>query len=317
MTSLLFNIKCIFFGVFITMSAYHLFIYLGRRVDKRNLAYFFYGLSISIMLFVLQIVYPIKKFNYNYVAFPIALSVAFSASYFLDTVFRPKALKLFSIIVKAAYGTLSLCLFVSYIINTNYFNRVLFNIFSLLYLIVYTIIITVEVIKYQHYKDKIKFWVLMGFVPVFLSIVYICLLHTREQFANERSNISLFLPQYLGYLGMMITFAYALGIQYRRDHDSVIKLNKKLTDINASLEDEIARRTKEIEQEKIKRAAVEYELGKREREVLLLLFNGLTNNQIGVTLFISESTVKTYVKRIYQKIEAKNKLDLFKKIKLL
>lgn len=43
-------------------------------------------------------------------------------------------------------------------------------------------------------------------------------------------------------------------------------------------------------------------LSRREREVLTLLVSGLTNKQIGTTLFISEVTVKAHLRRIYAKL---------------
>jgi DNA-binding NarL/FixJ family response regulator len=44
-------------------------------------------------------------------------------------------------------------------------------------------------------------------------------------------------------------------------------------------------------------------LSEREREVLQLIAEGLTNHQIGDRLFISESTVKKHVSSLYQKLE--------------
>lgn len=49
------------------------------------------------------------------------------------------------------------------------------------------------------------------------------------------------------------------------------------------------------------------ELSDRESEVLALLALGLTNAQIAAELFLSVETVKTYVKRLYAKLEVHNR----------
>jgi DNA-binding NarL/FixJ family response regulator len=51
----------------------------------------------------------------------------------------------------------------------------------------------------------------------------------------------------------------------------------------------------------------EAELSSREIEVLPLLGEGLTNTEIAKKLFISESTVRTYIRRILDKLQLKNR----------
>ncbi|MFN8194930.1 MAG: response regulator transcription factor [Nocardioidaceae bacterium] len=48
-------------------------------------------------------------------------------------------------------------------------------------------------------------------------------------------------------------------------------------------------------------------LSEREHEVLLLLADGLGSGQIGAELYMSESTVKSHIGRIYQKLGATNR----------
>jgi DNA-binding CsgD family transcriptional regulator len=52
------------------------------------------------------------------------------------------------------------------------------------------------------------------------------------------------------------------------------------------------------------------QLSKREREVLALIEDGLTNRQIAKTLFISESTAKIHAHRIYEKLGVNSRRDL-------
>lgn len=57
------------------------------------------------------------------------------------------------------------------------------------------------------------------------------------------------------------------------------------------------------------------ELTDREKEVVLLLEQGLTSKNIGARLFISEATVKTHLKNIYQKFEVNSRTQLLYKLR--
>lgn len=56
-------------------------------------------------------------------------------------------------------------------------------------------------------------------------------------------------------------------------------------------------------------------LTQREKEVLLLLNQGLSTKAIANKLFISYETVKKHLKNIYSKLEVCNKLEALNKIK--
>ncbi|TVR27841.1 MAG: DNA-binding response regulator [Ilumatobacter sp.] len=58
-----------------------------------------------------------------------------------------------------------------------------------------------------------------------------------------------------------------------------------------------------------RRSESDEELSAREREVLALLALGLTNRQIAEELFLSSETVKTYVKRIFTKLDVSNRVQ--------
>jgi DNA-binding CsgD family transcriptional regulator len=60
----------------------------------------------------------------------------------------------------------------------------------------------------------------------------------------------------------------------------------------------------------IEELSAKYMLSPREQEVLLLLLQGLTNQNIGERLFISPNTVKTHISNIYQKIGVNRRYDL-------
>ncbi|MEH7113115.1 response regulator transcription factor [Neobacillus niacini] len=48
----------------------------------------------------------------------------------------------------------------------------------------------------------------------------------------------------------------------------------------------------------------------REKEILLLLSDGLTNKQIGEHLFIAENTVKNHIKNLLEKLDLENRVQL-------
>lgn len=57
-----------------------------------------------------------------------------------------------------------------------------------------------------------------------------------------------------------------------------------------------------------------YSLSDRELEVIELLAEGFTNQKIGEQLHISVNTVKSHIKRIYQKLRISNRLQLINKL---
>ncbi len=58
-------------------------------------------------------------------------------------------------------------------------------------------------------------------------------------------------------------------------------------------------------------------ISKREYEVLQQISNGLSNQEIAKTLFISESTVKSHVSNLLVKLDAKRRTQAVKKAKEL
>jgi len=58
-------------------------------------------------------------------------------------------------------------------------------------------------------------------------------------------------------------------------------------------------------------------LSEREKEVLRLLSNGLTRDEIASRLFISSGTVKTHIQNIYLKLDVKGKIAALKKAEQL
>jgi DNA-binding NarL/FixJ family response regulator len=54
-------------------------------------------------------------------------------------------------------------------------------------------------------------------------------------------------------------------------------------------------------------------LSKREAEILLLMHDGLSNQQIADKLFISENTIKKHISNIFQKLQVERRTEAVKK----
>jgi len=61
----------------------------------------------------------------------------------------------------------------------------------------------------------------------------------------------------------------------------------------------------------------QFDLTKKEREVVQLVCQGMDNPHIAARLYISLSTVKTHIQHIFQKLDVQNKHQLLSKLMLL
>lgn len=59
----------------------------------------------------------------------------------------------------------------------------------------------------------------------------------------------------------------------------------------------------------------EFNLSKREIEVLTYISNGLNNEDIAKKMFVSKNTIKTHITHIYSKLDVKNRVQAIQKIK--
>jgi DNA-binding CsgD family transcriptional regulator/tetratricopeptide (TPR) repeat protein len=60
-----------------------------------------------------------------------------------------------------------------------------------------------------------------------------------------------------------------------------------------------------------------HNLSARESEVLLYISKGYRNAEISEKLFVSQNTIKTHIKNIYQKLEVKNRVEALKKVDVM
>ena len=85
----------------------------------------------------------------------------------------------------------------------------------------------------------------------------------------------------------------------------VLKLNKlKKSTLNQNV----------ISNEDLSKRLKEFELSKREIEVLTNISNGLSNLEIAQKMFVSNNTIKTHITHIYSKLDVKNRVQAIRKI---
>ena len=72
----------------------------------------------------------------------------------------------------------------------------------------------------------------------------------------------------------------------------------------------------DVDDENIQQFYNTYNISQREKDVIALLLEGLSNPDIAKALFVSENTVKTHVKNIYKKLSINNRYQLINKIKI-
>lgn len=63
-----------------------------------------------------------------------------------------------------------------------------------------------------------------------------------------------------------------------------------------------------------KNKTIDYGLTKREKEILQLLANGLSYEQIAINLFVSKGTVRKHIENLYRKLQVNNKIDAINKL---
>ena len=56
-------------------------------------------------------------------------------------------------------------------------------------------------------------------------------------------------------------------------------------------------------------------ISKREEEVLRELITGASNKEIGERLFLSESTIKSHLSKIYSKLKVRNRVEAINRVK--
>ncbi|MBT8378526.1 MAG: response regulator transcription factor [Ignavibacteria bacterium] len=98
--------------------------------------------------------------------------------------------------------------------------------------------------------------------------------------------------------------------------EEIIRSLIALFEGGAPMTPSIANRTLELFRDKIHPPQTEWGLTSREKEILKLLAEGYTYQNIASKLFISISTVRTHIMHIYEKLQVNSKIEAIRKLKL-
>ena len=93
---------------------------------------------------------------------------------------------------------------------------------------------------------------------------------------------------------------------------TIIRVHQGIVMLSESIKKNLALIAKQNKTERIYR-----KLSNREIEVLRFLCDGKKNNEISKTLDLNEKTISTYKKRLFQKLDVTNLVDLVNKAKTL
>lgn len=114
----------------------------------------------------------------------------------------------------------------------------------------------------------------------------------------------------IGSIIEMSILLYAISFRYKMEVEKRVCFEEK------SLNQEKKLNQIELSKEKIDTNSFkEFNLTKREREVILMLIDGHSNKEIAELLFVSESTVKFHVTNIFTKTNTSKRVELIKKYK--
>ena len=122
-----------------------------------------------------------------------------------------------------------------------------------------------------------------------------------------------------GSLFSVFLIAFLIFSIYLLRKNKILELEKQNSEIQkhilqiSKLENLVKNNTSislNVDSEKIKN----YDLSKREIEVLELITNGFSNEEIANKMFVSKNTVKTHIKNLYSKLDVRNRIQAMKKV---
>lgn len=111
----------------------------------------------------------------------------------------------------------------------------------------------------------------------------------------------------LGSAFEMIVFLYAISYRYKKEVEE-----KQFYENKIEIQDKKLKKVLLKKEEQVKRNIEKYNLTKREKEIVMLVIDGDTNKKIADKLFITESTIKFHLTKIFVKTEVNKRTELIK-----
>ena len=153
-------------------------------------------------------------------------------------------------------------------------------------------------------------------IVLFLSLTpWVCL--PVIDYYNIGQGVEAFITN-AGFL-LLLTQHMRRNVQQLKDeHQRLIESEKKLLTWNEQLQEEVNKRTQELEnisrEQRFNQNCIQYNLTTREKEIALLIYRGQTHKQIGELLFIAERTVAKHTQNIFDKVNVSNRVELVHKL---
>ena len=137
----------------------------------------------------------------------------------------------------------------------------------------------------------------------------------EESDQKATSNFWLFIGSVL--IGVLIIGSLIVSLRlFKKNKD--LEIDQKNTELQNYLLkiDELKdkAKNKKISEKDLSLKFAEFDLSRREIEVLTYISNGFTNTQIAEKMFVSANTVKTHISHIYSKLAVKSRVQAIKKI---
>jgi signal transduction histidine kinase len=204
-------------GFFFALSIYHLLVYFGRKKDLSNLAFsilcFSYIFILSVIIF-----FPKNIILKHLVIIPIAGGTAL----FTHSIFYLKKIMIFSITFFIVIILLEMASTIIYIVIKN--ELIFFLLFypsTLIYALIFTILVTYNIIKNKQYKTQKEKFVILGNIILLLSMIVFSFFRILNILFNPFISFSPFLI-------MTLVFAYALTSSFNQEHQDLIDLKSTL-----------------------------------------------------------------------------------------
>jgi len=134
--------------------------------------------------------------------------------------------------------------------------------------------------------------------------------------AKAKTNYSRFIFSLLASVLIIGVLLFALILSRKNKELALEQKNTELQNYLLQI-DELKTKTnahKKLSTQDLLKRFDQFELSKREIEVLTHISNGLSNSEIATKMFISNNTIKTHITHIYSKLDVKNRVQAIRKI---
>ncbi len=272
----------IIIGIFIMLFFINFYIFLCRKFDRIYLSFALYFLSIS-NLFFIKWLYPgltIFDSRLDFALFSTSCYLTVCSILFMICSFLKIKNHGLLVLYTTCSVILGICLaaalYLYYYLHVDLFYQVFIIPASCFALIPVAHFIKIIFIN-KSLKGRIYQMIFFSFIMVFAGALF-------ESFMLIQNSIYVILIKSVFFISSSVLFMFALVDQFNKEFYKV----NPVTDF----------------------VLKEYNLSEREREVVELLGDGSSYNEIAQRLTISAKTVETHVYSIYRKTGSKNRLQL-------